>query len=140
MSGIVFLAIRIIASVVLFIFLGWAFWQLWKDLKQQAEALEYRQLPAVTLQIQNSSAAAQQQFHQAVIIIGRDPGCDFPIDDELISAHHARIHYHLAQWWAEDMGSKNGTHLNQDPVTIPTVVISGDILQCGKTDIIVKIG
>ena len=140
MSGIVFLVIRISATVILFILLGWAFLILWKDLRQQADVLEFRQLPAVTLQIRHAAISEPQQFQQAEIIIGRDPGCDFPIEDELISAHHARIRYHLAQWWAEDMGSKNGTHLNQDLVTIPTVIMSGDILQCGKTDIMVKIG
>jgi predicted component of type VI protein secretion system len=140
MSGIVFLVIRLFAASILFFLLGWAFLLLWKDFRQQAEAFEFRQLPVVSLQICHGAITEPQQFQQAEIMIGRDPGCDFPIDDDLISAHHTRIRYKLAQWWVEDMGSKNGTHLNQELCIIPTVIMSGDILQCGVTDIMVKIG
>jgi pSer/pThr/pTyr-binding forkhead associated (FHA) protein len=33
--------------------------------------------------------------------------------------------------WVEDMGSKNGTKVNQRPVTSPVAVQPGDILEVG---------
>jgi pSer/pThr/pTyr-binding forkhead associated (FHA) protein len=43
------------------------------------------------------------------------------------------LSYHHNQWWLEDLGSTNGTLLNQEKLTIPTVVISGDEFRCGET-------
>ena len=65
--------------------------------------------------------------------IGRDPACECPVDDEAVSARHARLSYHHNQWWLEDLDSTNGTLLNQEKLAIPTVVISGDEFRCGGT-------
>jgi hypothetical protein len=140
MSGVVLLVIRLIAAAILFTFVGWAFALLWRDIKQQSDAFEFRQFPSITLQCAQLDPGEPQLFHQSEIILGRDPTCDFAIDDELVSGHHARLSYHHAQWWAEDLQSKNGTHINQIPLEIPTVVISGDTLECGKTKVVIKIG
>lgn len=71
-------------------------------------------------------------FSQAEISIGRDPGCDIPIFDETISARHAQLTYHHNQWWLEDLTSTNGTRLNAARITTPTVITSGDEIQCGN--------
>jgi pSer/pThr/pTyr-binding forkhead associated (FHA) protein len=60
------------------------------------------------------------------VIIGRDPHCEYPIPDETISAHHARLSFHHNQWWLEDLRSTNGTLLNGEKVDIPTIIVSGD--------------
>ncbi|MEB3882043.1 adenylate/guanylate cyclase domain-containing protein [Lyngbya sp. CCY1209] len=51
-------------------------------------------------------------------IIGRSPECDLQLPFIEVSRHHTRI-YKTAdgQWWIEDLGSKNGTSLNDHPVT-----------------------
>ncbi|MFU8774027.1 MAG: FHA domain-containing protein, partial [Anaerolineales bacterium] len=55
-------------------------------------------------------------------------------------AQHARLSFHHNQWWIEDMGSKNGTFLNQQFVATPLVVTSGDELLFGQVRIIVMLG
>jgi pSer/pThr/pTyr-binding forkhead associated (FHA) protein len=59
--------------------------------------------------------------------------------DEAMSAHHARISYHHTQWWLEDLNSTNGTFLNRDQVSVPTVIISGDEIKCGNTLLTIRI-
>lgn len=34
--------------------------------------------------------------------------------DKFISSHHARLHWDGANWWVEDLSSKNGTFLNEE--------------------------
>jgi len=50
----------------------------------------------------------------------------------MVSAYHARISHQGGQWWLEDLGSRNGTHLNEIPVEQPLVVIFGDRIRVGR--------
>ena len=138
MSGVVLLILRLAAAAILYIFLGWAFLSMWKALKLQSEKLSARQYPDLVLQIEGDTSTART-YHQSDILIGRDPASDVRLTDESVSARHARLSYHHTQWWAEDLQSTNGTRLNHDPVTTPTVVMSGDVLHCGKLAIVIKI-
>jgi pSer/pThr/pTyr-binding forkhead associated (FHA) protein len=74
------------------------------------------------------------------ITIGRDPACECPLDNETVSARHARLSYHHNQWWLEDLNSSNGIILNQVRLTLPTVVISEDEFTCGDASIIISLG
>lgn len=49
------------------------------------------------------------------IIIGRDSTCDIPIDDPSASRQHARFTPSPNGYIVEDMGSKNGTLINDNP-------------------------
>jgi hypothetical protein len=138
MSGIVFLILRLAAAACLYVFLGWAFLNMWKELKLQSEKLSARQRPGLTLQIEGDTSLART-YHQSEIFIGRDPSSDVRLGDASVSARHARLIFHHSQWWAEDLKSTNGTQLNHDPIATPTVVMSGDVLHCGKESIVIKI-
>ena len=140
MSGVVLLVLRLVSAAILYAFIGWAFYLLWRDLKQQSDSFKFLQIPSISLQLEEDGHNEPHLFHQAEIMVGRDPTCDFPIEDALVSAHHAQLTFHHAQWWAEDMQSKNGTLLNENLIDIPTVIVSGDILLCGKSKVFIKIG
>jgi pSer/pThr/pTyr-binding forkhead associated (FHA) protein len=134
MSGPVVLALRLLLTVSLYVFLGWALTSLWRDIHFQSVLLSGRKVPTLSLTISNSLRALQtRRFNQAEVTVGRDPACECPVDDEAISARHARLSYHHNQWWLEDLGSMNGTLLNQEKLALPTVVISGDEFSCGAT-------
>lgn len=133
MSGPLFLVLRILLTASLYAFLGWAFFLLWQDIRQQAMLLALRKVPPISLMIQCEDSAAQiRHFNQPEITIGRDPACECPLNDETVSARHARLSYHHGQWWLEDLNSTNGTRLNQEPISTPTVIISDDEIGCGK--------
>ena len=65
-------------------------------------------------------------------IIGRDAGSDVVVDDPYVSARHAEIHFQRGRWWLRDLGSSNGTFLNENPVQAVVAVRHGDVLQCGR--------
>jgi pSer/pThr/pTyr-binding forkhead associated (FHA) protein len=134
MSGPFVLALRLMVTVSLYAFLAWAFTNLWRDIKLQSVLLASRKIPPVSLTLAHPGLVLQnRRFAQAEVTIGRDPACECPVDDESISARHARLSYHHNQWWLEDLGSTNGTRINQEKLALPTVIVSGDEFRCGNT-------
>lgn len=140
MSGIPLLILRILATLSLYAFTGWALYLLWRDLQIQSALLSARKVTPISLHIQSPDQPDKTiHFTGAEIIIGRQPECHCPLNDETASAHHARLSYHHNQWWVEDLQSTNGTKLNGERITVPTVLISGDVIICGHTTLTVQI-
>jgi pSer/pThr/pTyr-binding forkhead associated (FHA) protein len=139
-SAIVLLALRIILAALLYAFLGWAIYILWKDIKRQSELSANRLPPPLTLKTELDSQPLIRHYSCPEIILGRDASSDFPISDQTVSSHHARLSYHQNQWWLEDMTSTNGTFLNGEAVTEPVVITQGDKLRLGQVGVMIQIG
>lgn len=128
---IAFLALRILMAFVLYAFLGWLIWLQWGQLKVQIERAVVNQFPELRLSFGGHEPEVFRSKRQEVII-GRQPGCDLRLEDGTISARHTRLSYHDGQWWAADLHSRNGTFLNENPLTSPVVLAGGDVLRCGS--------
>ncbi len=63
---------------------------------------------------------------------GRSTKCDISIDQESVSRHHARIFWDGSAYRIRDLGSTNGTFLNDVPVT-DHVLSDGDQIKIGRT-------
>lgn len=140
MSGIIFLILRFAFTISLYIFIGWALYIMWRELKQQSTLLATRQPTALTLSQQIDDDTKAIRFTIPEITIGRDPACNFPLNDNTVSAQHARLSYRQGQWWVEDLRSTNGTFLNQEPVSLPLVITSGDEVRFGQVIFLISIG
>jgi len=138
-SGIILLILRILLAAALYGFLGFAIYILMRDLKQQGELLISRQPPPITIFKTVADGETSQRYIQPVIILGREPGCDFSLDDQTVSSKHARLAYRQQQWWLEDMASTNGTFLNGDAVTTPVVLTHGDEVRLGHIEVRIEI-
>ena len=135
MSAWLLLFLRFLLTVLLYIFVGWAVITLWWDLRRLAETVRiHPSEAAIKLLVETENGIKTFQFNKATVTIGRDPGCDFSLDDKTVSNRHTRLSFHHSQWWVEDLRSKNGTFLNGERVETPTVIITGDELRCGKID------
>jgi hypothetical protein len=64
--------------------------------------------------------------------LGRVSGNTIVIDDPHTSARHAELRFARGQWWLRDLGSSNGTLLNDEPVRAVVGVRPGDVIQCGR--------
>ncbi|UCE03766.1 MAG: FHA domain-containing protein [Candidatus Latescibacterota bacterium] len=71
-------------------------------------------------------------FGKNVITIGRDPDSDVYLDNPGISRHHVRIEKEPQGFFAEDLGSANGTFLNDQQVHQRELLQDQDILRVGK--------
>jgi len=132
MSATILLALRIILIAVLFGFIGWAFWLLWRDLRMQSATLTRPRLPSIQLTHKEADLPQTLIFTRLQVLVGRDPAAELYLEDKTISARHARLYFEDTQWWVEDLGSTNGTLLNQERVVEPVVLASGDRLQFGQ--------
>jgi hypothetical protein len=72
------------------------------------------------------------------IQIGRAASCQIRLSDNYISQLHAKISERNGSWVVEDLGSTNGTYLNQRKVTVPTEISAGDRIRLGKTVVEVR--
>lgn len=126
--------------MALYGFLAWALLVLWQDMRRQSQLLVVRQPPALTLLYQLEDETRSLRFAKAEVTVGRDPSCDFSVQDKTVSAQHARLSYRQGQWWVEDLQSTNGTYLNDEPVSSPLVVTSGDQVRCGQVILDIAVG
>ena len=141
MSAPFVLALRVLLAVFLYIFLGWTLLTIWRELHTQGSLLAARKIPGISLNFQVGDQAPNQRYiTQPEVLLGRDAHCDIPLLDETVSVRHARLSYHHGQWWLEDLGSTNGTLLNKEKVSTPTVIIGGDQIDCGKVSIAINLG
>lgn len=85
----------------------------------------------VPMLIAQSGPGAGQRWPLAKeeLVIGREPDCDIVIPDRQVSRAHARLHRVEGGFELEDLGSKNGTHLNGLPVEGRTRLQDGDLIQ-----------
>lgn len=65
----------------------------------------------------------------APLSIGRHADCDVTLPDRQVSRNHARIFWQEDGYFIEDLGSKNGTHVNGQEVAAPIRLEDGDELQ-----------
>ena len=65
--------------------------------------------------------------------IGRAGGCAIRLQDTYVSQMHARLADRDGSWYLEDLGSTNGTYLNDRRVQAAVEVHAGDVVRVGKT-------
>jgi pSer/pThr/pTyr-binding forkhead associated (FHA) protein len=65
--------------------------------------------------------------------IGRADRCAIRLGDTYVSQVHARLYGENGSWFVEDVGSTNGTFLNDRKVDRPLEVHAGDVVKLGKT-------
>jgi diguanylate cyclase (GGDEF)-like protein len=65
------------------------------------------------------------------VVLGRDPECAIRIHDNSVSRRHARLHPRPDGYYAEDLGSTNGTYVN-DVSAVMTRLKDGDYLRVGS--------
>lgn len=69
----------------------------------------------------------------SAVLIGRAPSCTLVLDDDYSSSRHARVFPEGDQWLVEDMGSTNGTFLDDQPVTDAVPVRAGAQIRIGQS-------
>lgn len=90
-------------------------------------ALETEDFP--TLIAQTGPLNGQRWLLKNDVIVGRDESCNVVIQNRQVSRYHARF-VNLPQGvQLEDLGSKNGTHINGREVVEPVILQDGDVIQ-----------
>ncbi|MGA8115099.1 MAG: FHA domain-containing protein [Actinocatenispora sp.] len=111
-----------------------AFQEMLGDPRVEAAAALAGTLPpymAVLLVRDGAQAGARFLLDRDVTTAGRHPDGDIFLDDVTVSRRHAEFHRDGTTFTVKDLGSLNGTHLNQERVQ-SAVLTSGDEIRIGK--------
>jgi hypothetical protein len=148
--------LRYFLIALIWLFFVFAFRAVWVEMRRQVRATSTARvgaassLPAsqairtdsrkksqkdtvVLLAVTGPYAGRTFEFH-ADGVIGRDTGAAVSIpDDVFVSSQHARLFRDGRRTMIEDLGSRNGTMVNDDLVKGAEKISSGDIVQVGQT-------
>jgi DNA-binding winged helix-turn-helix (wHTH) protein len=78
------------------------------------------------------SSSGEWLLSEGSHVVGRDRDCAVRIDSVTLSRRHARIVVTGGEAVVEDLGSKNGTHVNGQRVTEPVVLEDSDKIEVGS--------
>jgi diguanylate cyclase (GGDEF)-like protein len=87
--------------------------------------------PACVLQIYGGTLGRRYEFGARDFVIGRDPDTDICVDLTTVSRRHARLYEKDGGAWVEDLGSTNGTLVNDVQVDGPHQLRNGDQMRIG---------
>ncbi|MDF1515899.1 MAG: FHA domain-containing protein [Anaerolineae bacterium] len=127
------LVLRMLMVVFLYAFLGIALYIIWREYNHNARNPEHAPPPAVL--IETTSPDSDISFTlRPVTALGRSGDNHVVIDDPFASTHHAIIVWRDQHWWIEDLESHNGTLVNDQPLTEPARLTTGDIIRIGESE------
>ena len=66
-------------------------------------------------------------------VLGRSDQADIRLEDTFASSQHARLALHGDVMVLEDLGSTNGTYLNEEPLRGPQPLHAGDRIRIGDS-------
>ncbi len=104
---------------------------------QKPAPRKQRRLPR-TLRITQGTQSGLTLPLGDVVRIGRSPDAQLVLEDDYVSTRHARIYRTPDGYVVEDLGSTNGTYLNNTRLTGPTPFTTSDTLRIGRTLMIVE--
>jgi len=79
---------------------------------------------------------ARYKLNAEPLTIGRGGQNDVQLgSDEFASARHAKVEQRRDGAWVEDIGSTNGTYVNELKLTRPRKLSAGDVLRVGSTEL-----
>lgn len=88
------------------------------------------QVPIVI--VQNGPQKGHSYPIQDKTTIGRDPSNTIRLQDQRISRQHCQVWREGIHYKIRDLNSRNGTYVNNLPVT-ETILVPGDLIQLGET-------
>ena len=89
--------------------------------------LEGEEYPSLIAQV--GPLNGQRWILTGDILVGRDDSCQVIIQNRQVSRYHARLVSLPQGVQLEDLGSKNGTHINGQDVLEPVILQDGDVIQ-----------
>ncbi len=128
------LILRLISAVVLLALLGFIAYFLQQEVALAARSASGNVTNGFVRVLWADSREDRHPLRQ-VVSIGRTPGNTIVLDNSYTSAQHALITHRDTQWWIEDLGSRNGTLVNNIPVNEPTALSNGDVIAIGDVSI-----
>jgi pSer/pThr/pTyr-binding forkhead associated (FHA) protein len=131
-------SLRVLLSLVLYVFLGLALWIVWRDLQVTQAQAELQARDRADLIVVAPGETDLQPGDRLPLVpvttLGRGLTNTIVLADSFASTRHARLTRRDGRWWLEDLGSRNGTLLNEVRLQPgrQVAVIEGDLVGVGS--------
>jgi hypothetical protein len=140
---------------VLYLFLLWVAWSALRDMRRGAGGVVVRErsIPSDATSMYDAAVEGEAGEPDPRLLVerapGHEPGTEYEIpdgatlgrgeveiqlDDPFASSRHARITRQGHVLVIEDLGSTNGTYLNEEPLTGPQPLHPGDRIRIGDSE------
>jgi hypothetical protein len=133
---VLLLILRVTTTIALYAFLVLMLVYIWRDVLSAGQQTPERQRVPGRLVVSKAEGVSLVQGLEFTLLptttVGRGPGNTIVVPDSSASMEHAAIIWRRGQWWLEDQQSRNGTTINDIPVTEPVVLASGDEIGIGR--------
>jgi hypothetical protein len=144
--------------IVLYLFLLWVAWSALRDLRRgragMVGAEQAARYDATSMYAAASDPEVDGDGFEPRLLVERAPGhesgssyeipshgatlgrgdVEIRLDDPFASAHHARVSREGHVVVIEDLGSTNGTYLNEEPLSGPQPLYPGDRIRIGDSE------
>ncbi|MBD0330716.1 MAG: AAA family ATPase [Thermoleophilia bacterium] len=91
-----------------------------------------------SLLVKDGPLAGRRVEVESPLVLGRIDA-DLTLDDPLISRRHAEVRPVDGALEIEDLGSLNGTWVNDERIAAPTRLASGDVIRIGAVSLVVEV-
>ncbi|MDO4255353.1 MAG: FHA domain-containing protein [Kocuria sp.] len=92
-----------------------------------------RQRPHTLVVVQGPTSGRTYELGAAPVMMGRSPDSTVPLEDDYASGRHARLFPQGSRWFLEDLGSTNGTYVNEQRLTRAVALEAGQPFRVGKS-------
>ncbi|GAB4544423.1 MAG: FHA domain-containing protein [Anaerolineae bacterium] len=142
------LVLRLLAVAVLYAFLVTVVYMIWRDLRTVARQSEGAGMSDTATEPGSSGArlcvvsSGEGPLRpgdiftlQKYATLGRAPDNHIVLLDTYVSSYHARLEQRDGEWWLTDLDSRNGTLLNNVPITRAVPLTHGDVIRVGQIEL-----
>lgn len=91
--------------------------------------------PLLLVGMSDSFAGRRWELRDAVVTIGRDGERQICLPHHSVSRLHAQIVRQQSGYYVSDLRSSNGTFLNGQAITAPSLLLAGDVLRAGEIEL-----
>jgi hypothetical protein len=143
---------------VLYLFLLWVAWSALRDMRRGPDGVARRAQPVpadnTSMYAASSVRDGEVEDFEPRLLVERAPGhqagtayeipdggatlgrgdVEIQLEDPFASAHHARVSRQGYVLVIEDLGSTNGTYLNEEPLDGPQPLHPGDRIRIGDSE------
>jgi pSer/pThr/pTyr-binding forkhead associated (FHA) protein len=88
----------------------------------------------------NAEPGRELPVTQSEFLIGRNADCNLRLPSASVSRHHCSLRLTADEATVWDLGSSNGTYLNDTRVRAQAVLHSGDVLRVGEYEFVIDLG
>jgi hypothetical protein len=91
------------------------------------------------LLLQTANGPQPIPVESTTLTIGRGLSNDLIVEDARVSRHHAQLRYRARRFWLTDLGSSNGTFVNDERIS-ESALRDGDVISLGGLEMTFKEG